>query len=252
MAEKETHYQVGICPNCSTQTRQQLEFATNECNGLTTDRGKPNLYGEVHTLSLFRCNGCNAVLLYKTHFDDIVSVTRADNLDPRSILELDDFDGDSIFTDHSSRLYATPLFQEVKLIKRELSRYVPKEIKSLYDDAFKVRSHPNSFAIQIRKTLGAICVNRGELGHNLLTDLRELSARGEFPPTVADIADQLRRAGNSAAHDKHKDITDEQAAIIDDFFHLVIRFVYDAPACLEDYRKLLEPEIERISDDTVN
>src|ERR1700730_10716577 len=112
---KKKLYQVGICPNCPTQTRQQLEFAANECSCDSTDRGRPNLYGDVHTLSLFRCNGCTALLLYKTHFDDVVDADRAEQLDPKWIFQLDDFGGDSDFRDHSSLLYPThPVQQDEK------------------------------------------------------------------------------------------------------------------------------------------
>lgn len=112
---------------------------------------------------------------------------------------------------------------------------------------------PNSFAVQIRRALEAICVERGKLGRNLNQDLTELAKDGVFPPILADIAHELRRIGNAGAHSKDVAVLEEQVPAIDDFFHLQISYVYDARARLEQYRKHYTPDLpEVISEDAVN
>src|SRR6266446_5064046 len=80
MSTDEPLYQIGICPYCPPDTQQQLLFAENECLGPYHESGKPEGYVRVRTLSLFRCEGCRAMLLYSTmlwdgdgnyHLDDI-------------------------------------------------------------------------------------------------------------------------------------------------------------------------------------
>src|SRR5207244_1118645 len=127
-------------------------------------------------------------------------------------------------------------------MRRSLPSSVPKNICRIYDRALKVRSKPNSFAVQIRRALEAICIDRGEPGKNLHDDLENLSKAGVFPPIVAEIAHELRNIGNTGAHVKTHDVEDTQVQALDDFFHLVVNYVYEAPARLESYRKLLRPQ----------
>jgi len=127
-------------------------------------------------------------------------------------------------------------------IKRVLPSSVPANVRKIYDTALDVRAEPNSFAVQIRRALEAICIDRGEPGKNLRDDLEELSKAGVFPPIVAEIAHELRDIGNTGAHAKAQDVEDKQTQAIDDFFHLVVNYVYEAPARLEAHRRLLRPK----------
>jgi hypothetical protein len=53
---------------------------------------------------------------------------------------------------------------------------VPEKIKSLYQRALKAkRIEPNSFAVQIRQALEAVCIDQDEPGRNLNADLLQLS-----------------------------------------------------------------------------
>ncbi len=130
---------------------------------------------------------------------------------------------------------------------------VPPEVNRAYIRALKVKHEPNSFAVQIRRALEAICIDRGETGKNLNEDLKNLSQAGVFPPVVTEIAQELKNIGNTGAHVKLQTVKDDQVQVIDDFFHLVVKYVYDAPASLETYRRLLIPEIPGITlDDAFN
>lgn len=134
-----------------------------------------------------------------------------------------------------------------------LSEAVPPKIKAAYNRALKVKAEPNSFAVQIRRALEAICIDQGQAGKNLNEDLKNLSRAGVFPPIVAEIAHELRAIGIIGAHVKPQAVEDDQVKAIDDFFRLVVAFVYEAPANLEAYRKRLNPELPEITlDDAVN
>ena len=128
-----------------------------------------------------------------------------------------------------------------------LSDAVPPQVKEAYERALTVRAEPNSFAVQIRRALEAICIDRGERGDNLNEDLGKLATAGVFPPIVAEIARELRQIGNTGAHVKPRTVEQEQAEAIDDFFHDVVRYVYDAPANLKAYRGLLDFELPDFS-----
>src|SRR2546421_7824189 len=242
MAKKEMYIQVGICPHCPDNTRQEFVEGIHEYSEeLPDDRGRRNVYGDVHTLSFFRCDGCNAIVGYRTYYADAVDIEEAEKLDKKWVLHADDCESDSSFKTHASLIYST------HKVERELSAHVPDEIKSLYQRALKVkRIEPNSFAVQIRQALEAVCINQGEPGKNLSADLRQLSKRGVLPPTIDEIAQKLKDTGNDGAHVRPQEVESYQVQSIDDFFHLIVNYVYDAPVLLRSYRELLEIEIPEI------
>jgi hypothetical protein len=249
MARKETYYQVGICPHCPDHMRQEFVDGINEYSYEMLDQGKRYVYGDVHSLSFFRCDGCHAIVGYRTYYADAVDIEEAEKLDKKWVFQQDDSESDSYFKDHASLIYSTH-----KTDERELSAHVPEEIKSLYQRALKVkRIEPNSFAVQIRQALEAVCTDQGEPGKNLSADLRELSKRGVLPPTITEMAHKLRDSGNDGAHIRPQEVESYQVQSIDDFFHLIVNYVYDAPALLRSYRELLEIEVpEIIAGDHIN
>src|SRR5450755_4725268 len=188
MARKETYFQVGICPHCPDNTRQEFVEGIHEYSEeLPDDRGRRYVYGDVHTLSFFRCDSCNAIVGYRTYYADAVDTEEAENLDKKWVLQRDGGESDSCFKTHASLIYST------HKTERELSDHVPEAIKSLYQRALKVkRIEPNSFAVQIRHALEAVCIDQGQPGKNLNADLRELSKRGVLPPTITEIAHKLK------------------------------------------------------------
>ncbi len=253
MARKEKYYQVGICPHCSDDVRQEFVDGINEYSYEILDQGKRYVYGDVHTLSFFRCDGCHAIVGYRTYYADAVDIEEAEKLDKKWVFRQNDRESDSYFKDHASLIYST----HPQATERQLSHYAPEKIRKEYEQALKIkRQDPASFAMRIRRALEAICIDKGEPGKNLNNDLKSLSENGIFPSIVADIAEELKLIGNAGAHikpRKPREIGEEQVQVIDDFFHLVVTYVYEAPVRLEEYRKLLLPELPQIiSHDAVN
>lgn len=235
MTQDEPLFQIGICPNCPPQAEQRFLFATEERHGAITEQGRIVAYNLVETRSLFRCEKCGSSLLYSTILDSPggISVEDLNLSDPAEVAELDP----TTFQELSTLEWPT---------KRILPSSVPKSVQKHYNRALEVRAEPNSFAVQIRRALEAICIERGERGKNLNDDLERLSKAGVFPPIVAEIAHELRDVGNTGAHAKSQEVKEKQIQAIDDFFHLVVNYVYEAPARLEEYRNLLNPKTKYV------
>jgi len=118
---------------------------------------------------------------------------------------------------------------------------VPQTIREVYDEAARIKEiAPNAFAVQIRRALEALCEDRAAKGHSLAEKLKDLSARAEIPPVLAEMTDVLRLIGNIGAHGISESVHPLQASAIDEFFKAVIEYVYVAPAKLRTFKKEME------------
>ena len=114
---------------------------------------------------------------------------------------------------------------------------VPEVISKAYEEAYRIRAiAPNAFAVQIRRALEAVCVDRGETKGNLATKLKNLSNKGEIPPVLSEASDILRLLGNIGAHGLSESVHPLQAYALDDFFRVIIEYLYIAPSKIEDFR----------------
>lgn len=118
-----------------------------------------------------------------------------------------------------------------------LPKSVPKDIASAYEEAYRIRSTaPNAFAVQIRRALEAVCADRGETTGNLAGKLNALSEKGEIPPVLAEASDILRLLGNIGAHGLSDAVHPLQAYALDDFFRVIIEYLYIAPSKIEGFK----------------
>jgi hypothetical protein len=65
-----------------------------------------------------------------------------------------------------------------------------------YRRAQRVRSEPVFYAVGIRRTLEALCAERGVKGKTLYDRIEKLAASGDLPATFVDMATVLRQLGN--------------------------------------------------------
>jgi hypothetical protein len=122
-----------------------------------------------------------------------------------------------------------------------LSAGVPKTICEVYDEAARIReTAPNAFAVQIRRALEALCEDRAAKGRSLAEKLKDLSAKAEIPPVLAEMTDVLRLIGNVGAHGIGESVHPLQASAIDEFFKAVIEYVYVAPAKLRAFKEKMK------------
>ncbi|HVS81380.1 MAG TPA: DUF4145 domain-containing protein [Pyrinomonadaceae bacterium] len=250
MARKEKYYQVGICPHCPDHVRQEFVDGINEYSYEILDQGKRYVYGDVHSLSFFRCDGCHSIVGYRTYYADAVDIDEAEKLEKTRIFQQDDSESESSFKDYSSLIYST----HQQAAGPPLSNYASEPVREEYEQALKVKQDPKSFAMRIRRALEAICLDKDAREEDLKKNLKKLLEGNEFRSIVAQIAEELVLIGNAGAHIKpRKPRNVEQVQVIDDFFRLVVNYVYEAPAKLKTYRELLTPELPEIeSEETIN
>jgi hypothetical protein len=118
---------------------------------------------------------------------------------------------------------------------------VPASVAAIYREASVVkRLSPNSFAVQIRRALEAVCADRGAAGRSLYEMLTELARRGDLPPVLGEMSDVLRLLGNVGAHASDRTVRPSQVDALDEFFRAVIEYVYIAPAKLRQFREKLK------------
>jgi hypothetical protein len=121
---------------------------------------------------------------------------------------------------------------------------VPERVRSRLDAALKVRkSEPSFYAIGIRRMLETVCNVEKAEGEDLFAKLDDLAAKDRIPALLAEIAHQLRKLGNLAAHDEEIDVAPEDVPLIEDLADAILEYLYRAPAKLEAVRRgLVERE----------
>src|SRR5262245_45209845 len=198
-------YQTGICPYCDPSSEQQLLFS------LQGDRTS-----DYTSLSLFGCD-CRRILLYETCCPASSEIVGKE------------------FMEYSELLWP---------VRDALSVEVPESVRALYAGALKVKSHPDSFVVQLRRTIEAMCVTLGARNYDqdgkpidLMAMLRELSHKGVLPPQVADVLHQIRYLGNVGAHGVDETVDPSAAQILDELFRLLVQYIYTIPHKLDKLRE---------------
>ena len=198
-------YRRGVCPRCDPVAEQQLLFS------LEGDRT-----AGFSSLSLFGCE-CGSILLYDTSWP---ASTESETKE---------------FIEHSTLLWPTPV---------DLPEQVPENVRVLYAGALNVKSHPDPFVVQIRRTIQAMCVSLGARSYDederhvdLIDMLGGLSKRGVFPSQVRDVLHEIRYLGNVGAHGIDVTVDPEIAQIVDELFRLLVQYIYEIPHKLDNLRR---------------
>lgn len=197
-----------------------------------------DVWGDVNIFSVFRCDGCNQLLFYKTYYADAVPMEEAENLKPEWVFDVDDPEGAGAFQSpyhlyFTERIY--PPEQETSQLVESpppsLHSSIPKHIAGIYHEALSVKDKsPNSFAALVGKALEAVQKDLG-IPKKQLEELESKSA----PDGLSHLAIHIRNLRNSAAHynsptDK---VTAKQADEIDELFRLLTEYVYVLPKKLK-------------------
>lgn len=128
--------------------------------------------------------------------------------------------------------------KEAKLlypISGEMPKIVPEEIRNTYRKASRIkRIDPNAFAVQIRRALEYMCKDQDAKGKTLQAKLQDMGEREMIPPTLVETTDVLRNLGNIGAHAGEAEVTSESANIVDDFFRLIVEYIYIIPNKVEE------------------
>lgn len=199
---------VSFCPHCSNKAPQRLvytqRYMERTWGAKTGEESEPAPWSTFVAV----CETCGQVLLY-------------DN--PGNQNEESEFD-----------------FGELRFPNHGLHYSVPSPIREIYNEASRIRAlAPNAFAVQIRKALEALCDDRNAEGRNLTSQLSDLAKKNEIPKVLVELADTLRLLGNAGAHSGNQGVHQLQAYQIDEFFRVLVEYVYVAPNKLAAFRQEL-------------
>lgn len=192
---------IEFCPHCCNRAKQEKIHEQNYSGiGWGVDDGEAD--EAEGTYYVYKCTTCDEILVYHQFFD----------------------------------FHLTLLFPDVSLDKS-----VPASVSKIYDEAIRIKNiSPNSFAVQIRRALEALCVDRGVSERSLASSLKNLSERGEIPDVLSEASDILRLIGNLGAHASDVDVHPLQAMAIDDFFKAIVEYIYVSPAKIASFKNLLK------------
>jgi hypothetical protein len=108
---------------------------------------------------------------------------------------------------------------------------VPANIVKLYDKAWPLRHiDPGAFAVKIRGALELICNAQGLQGDDLAAHLKVLVAQNTLPGYFGEMTFLMRKVGNIAAHPQPQEVDYWQAEQLDEFFRLIIEYLYVLPS----------------------
>jgi|GEM_PF-4924270 len=230
MSTDEPLYQMGICPNCPADTQQQFLFGTEECSGPITDHGILVAYEQLEVLSLFRCIRCENVLLYET-MAETPSGIRPDELNYYAAEGVSRITA-AQFLELSSLLYSTK--NESPREKSILDPATPEHVRNCYEIGTRVRPiSKDLYALQLRKTLEAICKDKGASDHlasgkramlwQQIDELEKQNVVGEF---ISKAAHQLKDISNTGAHYSERAVTDSDIRKLENLLGLITNYVY--------------------------
>lgn len=202
---------VAFCPHCGNRAPQRLVYTHDYAPAAYTSDGKrvPDIEGKYYVAV---CESCGDLLVYDA-FSDIPN----------------------------SQNFAGPHTNLVFPNSGRLDNSVLERVRECYDEALRIKSiAPNAFAVQIRRTLEALCADRSANGRNLQERLKKLAEKGEIPPVLAEMTAILRLLGNIGAHLAKERVKPTDVWIIDDFVRAVIEYVYVAPSRVREFRDRLK------------
>jgi len=209
--------QIAFCPHCGNKASQRLIHSQHyDGQGFFFD-GTP-VPGEIPSVCFVaECETCKKILLYGAEIE----------------------------------IPKNEFFANAHLIWPDagtLHPSVPKKIGEYYQEASRIKNlAPNAFAVQIRRSLEALCDDRGAKKGSLHNRLKALSNDGEIPSVLAEMTDVLRLIGNIGAHASEESVMPGHVQVIDDFFRAIVEYVYVAPSKIKTFRENL-PLIKKLRD----
>ncbi|HEY1690393.1 MAG TPA: DUF4145 domain-containing protein [Solirubrobacteraceae bacterium] len=123
---------------------------------------------------------------------------------------------------------------------------LPQRVRAQLDAAYRVKVvDPSFYAVGIRRTLEAVCNERGASARTLEGQIQILVDRDELPKVFAAMAAQLRRLGNWGAHDSATSVLEQDVPLIEEFADAILDYLYRAPAKVHAVEAALKDRIDR-------
>jgi hypothetical protein len=215
---------ISYCLHCGNKAPQKLVFLKEFISDYAEDNNGeeiPILFGVDYILE---CQTCSRLSVYVTDVSEQgeaeKSFYQSKRMWPTNTLDLDSFG-------------------------------IPKDILDTYAEASKIKFiAPNAFAVLMRRALEVICIDQGiSEKKSLHESLKKLTVLGKLPPLLSEVSNIIKIIGNAGAHAVGAPIYRTHVLAIDDFFRLVLEYLYVAPNKLEKFKKELE-EFRLLKKDT--
>jgi Domain of unknown function (DUF4145) len=189
-------------------------------------------FGAFTEWRILQCKSCDRPLLYEAGSEDEPILVRP---------ALHRFPGLPEKWDFVPKM----LYPETKVRPAEL----PGAVTDAYMDVLRVRLvSPNACAAMIRWTLEEVCNDKNVEGKDLNTKLEQLATDGRMPPTLAQMARQLRQLGNKGAHaDPDDRIAEADIPIMMDLLEAILEYLYIAPAKVQRVEARLNKSLAKQS-----
>jgi hypothetical protein len=125
--------------------------------------------------------------------------------------------------------------------KPDPSENWPQQVQRFWGQAHQSKNGEiwDAASVMARSAMQITLRDQGATGRTLKDEIDSLAAKGVLPPTMKEWATELRLLGNEAAHPEI-DQTDPDPQDIRDaikFLDLLIYYLYDLPAQIEQYRE---------------
>jgi len=121
----------------------------------------------------------------------------------------------------------------------KISKSLPLPIQKAFTEAqscFRSKAYTAS-AIMCRKTIEGICAVHNTNSRNLMTALKKLKEMGIIEQRLHEWADQLRIAGNEAAHDVDINVSLEDARDVLEFTNALLEYVFTFRERFDSFKK---------------
>jgi len=203
---------IKYCLHCGNKAPQKIVFLKEFISDYAEDNNGeeiPILFGVDYILE---CQTCSRLSLYETEGCEQGEIQKSfyqsKRMWPTNNLDLDSFG-------------------------------VPKDVLDTYVEASKIKFiAPNAFAVLMRRALEVICIDQGVSEKKSLHEsLKRLTALGKLPPLLSEVSNIIKIIGNAGAHAVGPPIYRLHILAIDDFFRVVLEYLYVAPSKLEKFKK---------------
>jgi len=125
-------------------------------------------------------------------------------------------------------------------VSRDSLLGLPAKVEKAYLAALKVRNvDVNAYGVLIGRVLELICEDRFAKGKDLNEKLKDLSAKGEIPDKLVNVAVSLRKFRNIGAHPSVGELTIREIPLLDDLCRAILEYVYSAPHLVKKAEKRL-------------
>ena len=151
--------------------------------------------------------------------------------------------GEVLIYNFDERYEEDPIEQGALLypLKRSIPNGVPSAIAREFNEAQKVeRISKTAYAVLIGRVLERLFKDKGAKGKDLFDQIKDLSARGIIPETLAEMGQALRFLRNKGAHASDYEIEENEVEAMREFVITMLEYVYVAPAKLAALKESIE------------